>query len=82
MGGTRSKIEPDAYRNDVNSGAKWLSGVLLLAGLSWGSYITMQVMNLKTDMALVCERQRELKDYHVRIEDQFNKLSARMDTHK
>lgn len=78
-----SKIQPTSdYNKDVTNGAKWVSSVLLLASLSWGSYITIEVMNNKTDIKLIQERQKDLKEYYQRMETTLNKLLDKMDAKK
>lgn len=67
-------VRTDTYAKDQKKLLMWLGGVLALACLSWGTWVTLQVFALQTQAAVSQSEARAIQAQLSRIEAQLTEI--------
>lgn len=64
----------DAYSKDQKTMLRWLGGVLALACLSWGIWVTTTIFGVQTQAAVAASEAKAIQCQLARIEAQLTEI--------
>ena len=71
---TAVEARSDAYSKDQKTMLRWLGGVLALACLSWGVWVTTTVFSIQTQAAVAQSEAKAIQCQLSRIETQLTEI--------
>lgn len=73
-------VRTDAYAKDQKVLLRWLGGVLALACLSWGVWVTTTIFSVQTQAAVAASEAKAIQVQLARIEAQLTEIQRDLRT--